>query len=256
MNDIIEAISARIKAPYFGYAILAFIALNWRGIFLLATTPGLPQIRLEAFDSMTSFKSLIVLPLVAGAVVAIFSPWIKLGFAYLSRRPFEYIDNLHLDAEHRKTIRRTQLERSRTELFASKETELIERAKRDEEVLQIENESLQAQLKMELEQLRTERDRMAHGVYGENTIRLSPTEKELLKFAAKSSSGTISRNEYLSGRNIQVGATTLGAESTKEFAKYDSALRSLASKELIRPMGTGDSLFELTHTGWQIAEAL
>ena len=34
MNDIFDAISARIKAPYFGYALLAFIGLNWRGIFL------------------------------------------------------------------------------------------------------------------------------------------------------------------------------------------------------------------------------
>lgn len=256
MNDIIEAISARIKAPYFGYAMLAFIALNWRGIFLLAATPGSPQVRLGAFDSVTSFTSLIVWPLVAGALVAVCSPWIKLAFSYLSRRPFEYIDNLHLHAEHKKTIRRTELERSRSELFASKETELIERAKRDEEVLQIENESVQEQLKAELELLRKERDRMSHGLYGSEAVQLSPTERELLALAAKSGSGTISRNEYLSGRSIQVGATTFGADSTKDFAKYDSALRSLISKEFVRSMGAGGSSFELTHTGWQIADTL
>lgn len=256
MNDIIDAISARIKAPYFGYALLAFIALNWRGIFLLATTPGSPQVRLEAFDSMTSLTSLIVWPLVAGAFIAVSSPWIKLTFVYLSRRPFEYIDNLHLHAEHKSTIRRTELERSRTDLFAGKETELIERAKRDEEVLKIEDESLQEQLRTELELLRKERDRMSHGLYSSETVQLSPTEKELLKLAAKSGNGSISRNEYISGRSIQIGLSIFGADSTKEFAKYDSALRSLTAKELVRNIGTGNTMFELTHTGWQIAEAL
>lgn len=203
MNDIIEAISARIKAPYFGYALLAFIALNWRGIFLLATTPGSPQVRLEAFDSMTSLTSLIIWPLVVGAVIALCSPWIKFTFAYLSRRPFEYIDNLHLDAEHKKTIRRTELERSRAELFAGKETELIERAKRDEEVLQIKDESLQEQLRTELELLRKERDRMSHGLYSSETVQLSPTEKELLKLAAESGSGTISSGiQAQAGRSV------------------------------------------------------
>ncbi len=257
MNDIIDAIGARIKAPYFGYALLAFIALNWRGMFLLATTSGIPQDRLAAFDSITSFASLIIWPLVVGAAVTAFSPWIKFVFAFISKMPFEHIDNLNLHAEHKKTIRRTELERSRADLFAGKEAELIERAKRDEEVLQIEDESLQEELKAELDLLRKERDRMSHGLYSsESKVQLSPTETELLKIAAKSGSGTISRNQYLSGRNIKVGSLTFGTDSTKEFAKYDSALRSLVSKELVRGMGPGPTIFELTHTGWQIAEAL
>lgn len=256
MDDIIEAISARMKAPYFGYALLAFIALNWRGIFLLATTSGSPEVRLEAFDSMTSISSLIAWPLVVGAGTAVCSPWIKFAFAYLSRRPFEYIDNLYLDAEHKKTIRKTELEQSRAQLFAGKETELIERAKRDKEVLEIEDETVQERLRAELERLRSERDRMSHGLYSSETVQLSPTEKELLKLAANSGSGAISRNEYLSGRNIQVGSSTFGADSTKDFARYDSALRSLTAKDLVRSVGAGNNMFELTHTGWQVAEAL
>src|SRR5690606_26367828 len=97
---------------YFGYALLAFIGLNWRGIFLLTVTSGSPQVRLAAFDAQTSAWSLVVLPLFVGALVTLASPWVRLGFGLLSKRPFEHIDNLHLDSEHKKTIRKTQLEQS------------------------------------------------------------------------------------------------------------------------------------------------
>lgn len=166
MNDIFDAISARLKAPYFGYALLAFIGLNWRGIFLLSVTMGTPQERLSAFDAQTSEWSLVVLPLIFGAVITLASPWVRLAFSFLSKRPFEHIDDLHLDAEHRKTIRKTQLERSRAELFASKESELIGRAKRDEEILEIENEQLKEKLIQEIEALRLQRDRMSSDVQG------------------------------------------------------------------------------------------
>lgn len=100
MHDVLDAISARIKAPYFGYALLAFIGLNWRGMFLLTVTNGSPQERLAAFDAQTSAWSLVVLPLLVGGLVTLVSPWVRLGFGLLSKRPFEHIDNLHLDSDH------------------------------------------------------------------------------------------------------------------------------------------------------------
>lgn len=257
MNDIIDAISARIKAPYFGYALLAFVAMNWRGVFLLMTTSGSPQERLGAFDAETSFVTLIVLPLTAGAVVAALSPWVRLSFAFISSKPFEHIDNLHLDSEHKKTIRKIELERSRADLFAGKEAELIDRAKRDEEVLGIENAKLQEQLKSELETLRGERDRMSADLYSNaGMVSTSPTEKKMLKLAAESANGRISKNESLDGRSIQIGVTTFGSENPRDFSKYDSALKSLLSKNLVQDIGHRGEYFELTHTGWQIADAL
>lgn len=257
MNDILDAISARIRAPYFGYALLAFIGLNWRGLFLLAVTEGAPQQRLEAFDAQTSFGSLVIVPLLAGALVTLVSPWIRFAFGYLSKRPFEHIDNLYLDSEHRKTIRKTQLERSRADLFASKESELIERARRDEEVLEIENEQLKEKLKQEIDVLRRQRDEMSADLDGHaNSISLSATEKEMLKAAARDGKGNITRNEYIGGRSIQIGLFTFGNDSSREFSKFDSALKSLVNKGLVTPVGNKGELFELSHTGWLIADAL
>lgn len=257
MHDVLDAISARIKAPYFGYALLAFIGLNWRGIFLLTVTSGSPQERLAAFDAQTSAWSLVVLPLLVGGLVTLVSPWLRLGFGLLSKRPFEHIDNLHLDSEHKKMIRKTQLEQSRSAFFASKESELIERAKRDEEVLEIEDEQLKEKLKREIDALRRERERMSVGLNEyENDVRLSAQEREILKAAAQDKSGSIMRMSYSGGRTIQAGSRTFGEESSRDFAKYDSALNNLVSKGLVSAVGRKGEMFELTHAGWQLADAL
>ncbi|PTW87139.1 hypothetical protein DBL07_23390 [Achromobacter mucicolens] len=256
MNDILDAISARVKAPYFGYVLLAFVGLNWRGIFLLAMTEGTPQDRLESFDAQTSLWSLLLFPLITGALVTILSPWIKLIFNFMSKRPVEYMDNLYLDSEHRKTIRKTQLEQSRADLFASKESELIERAKRDKEVLEIEDDQLKKKLTLEIEELRRERDRMSSDHDSVDGMRLSFTEKEMIKAAAQEKTGTITRNQYIGGRTIQIGSRSFGEQGSRDFSKYDSALNSLVAKGLVANVGSQGGIFELTHAGWQIADAL
>ena len=257
MNDIFDAISARIKAPYFGYALLAFIGLNWRGIFLLSVTKGAPQERLDAFDAQTSISSLIVLPLLVGALVTVASPWLRLAFGFLSKRPLEHIDNLHLDSEHKKTIRKTQLEQSRADFFASKESELIGRARRDEEILEIEDERLKEKLKQEIDVLRRERERVSLNLDEQsNDTRISVPEREILKAAVQDKSGSIMRMSYIGGRSIQAGSRMFGEGSGRDFSKYDSALNNLVSKDLVSAVGHSEEMFELTYAGWQLADTL
>lgn len=257
MHDVLDAISARIKAPYFGYALLAFIGLNWRGIFLLTLTNGSPHERLAAFDSQTSAWSLVVLPLIVGGLVTALSPWMRLIFGHLSKLPFEKIDNIHLHSEHKKTITKTQLEQSRSAFFASKESELIERAKRDEEVLEIEDENLKGKLKKEIEALRRERDSMSVDLSErKNDVRMLPQEREILKAAAADNSGNIMRLSHLDGAFIQIGSLIFGSESSRDFAKYDSALKDLVSKGLVSAVGLKGVMYELTHRGWELAETL
>lgn len=257
MKEVLDAVSARVKAPYFGYALLAFIGLNWRGLFLLAMTEGSPKDRLAEFDGQTSTWSLLILPFLVAALVMLASPWIRLLFGYTSKFALEYIDNLALDAEHKKTIRKTELERSRADLFASKESELIDRALRDEKVLGIEDEQVKQKLQSEIDSLRRERDKLSLRTDDEISIpRLSETEKEIVKTAARDEESRIIRSIHLNGRSIQIGDRQFGEKSSREFTRYDSALKSLVSKGLVAPMGTGGQMFELTHAGWEIADSL
>ena len=146
VQEIFDALNTRIKTPYFGYALLSFFALNWRALFTLATTKGTPDERLLAFDSHTNVWTLLVLPLLIGGAISIISPWIKYWFGSLSKKPLELINNLQLDVEHTRVIREAELEKTRAEMFATREQELIDRAKRDESVGQLEDREAQDRL--------------------------------------------------------------------------------------------------------------
>ncbi|EHK2867749.1 hypothetical protein C4G74_RS22970 [Vibrio parahaemolyticus] len=170
MKEVITAIDTRIKAPYFGYSVLAFIALNWRGIFTLFMMNGEPSARLEAFDSMTSVWSLVLWPLIIGCIVTATSNWIKYVFSLVEKKPLELIDYVNIDAEHKRLLRIFQLEALRSELLATKEKELIDRALRDDQVSKIEDEETKEKLTKDLASLRELRD----------GIELSEPEKQLL----------------------------------------------------------------------------
>ena len=193
MKDVLDAIPDRIKSPYFGYAILAFLVLNWLGIFLLIVTEADPVKRLGAFDSETSYWSLFIFPLIAGAVVAASTHWLRYFFLLVAEKPLKLIENSNMEAQHNKAIRQAELEQKRTELTANRERELIERAKRDDSISEISDESVKKGLKEEIEKIRNERD-----------VSLSDTAKELLA-AASSGNGTIMKPRTLGKQSIQAG---------------------------------------------------
>ncbi|WP_295515650.1 hypothetical protein [uncultured Stenotrophomonas sp.] len=255
MNDILDAVSARIKAPWFGYAVLAFIAFNWRGIFLLATTEGAPLARLAAFDAATSHWTLFGWPLAVGVLATVATPWTRFLFAWLAKKPFGHIDDLQLESEHRRTVRKTELERSRSALLATQEAEIIERAKRDAEVQKISDADVKERAEAQLEALRQKRDFDSRKEESEPwSDRLSPTELELLKQATKDGSGSITRRNYIGGRMLQAGGVAFGKSGTREFLRYDSALESLLKWGLVKQLG--EVTYELTHQGWTVAESL
>ncbi len=260
MKDVIDAISSRFKSPYFGYAILAFFALNWRGIFLLVATEGTPEVRLAAFDSVTNSGSLVLFPLLAGALVAASTHWIRCAFSWISQKPLEWMDNIDLQAEHKKTIRQSELEQSRSELYGVKEKELIDRAKRDEQVAGIEDAEAKEKLAMQLEALRKERDNLSEQLKNQSTVGypssrdLSKEATEILLAAAKNKNGSIIKPKTLGGASIQAGDTSFGTESPRDFAKYEKALEDLVVMGLVKGVGAKGEMFNLTHEGWLAAD--
>lgn len=262
MKEVIDAVNSRIKTPYFGYAALALFALNWRGIFLLVMTRGTPQERLAAFDGVTSHYTLVVFPLLVGAFVAASKHWIQYAFGLISRKPAGLIENLRLEAEHNKTIRQTELENSRSNLFAVKEKELIERAKRDEEVAGLGDEEAKEKLTAQLENLRRERDQLSEKLQSQVSVgkptayNLSRQAFEILKAASENKKGTILKSQSIGNRTIHAGNQSFGSEGSRDFALYDDALGELVAYGLIKGLGEKGEIFELTHKGWQAADAI
>lgn len=245
MKDVVDAINSRIRSPYFGYAVLAFIAFNWRGVFLLLVSTGSPAERLKLFDTATSFWSLGVFPLIVGALVAASTHWLRYIFLLVARKPLELIENSNLEAEHRKFIRQSELEKVRTDLAAKRESELIDRAKRDESIAEISDDLKKKELEKEIKRIRTERD-----------IKLSDKASELLLAAASEENGTIMTPKTLGGQSIQAGKKAFGKGSKRDYSAYESALKELVASGYVQPVGYKGEIYELTHEGWSLADAL
>lgn len=85
---------------------------------------------------------------------------------------------------------------------------------------------------------------------------LSVEARTLLKAAAERENGTILKIAYLGGRVIQAGSQKFGGDRGREAAMWENALRELEENDLVVARGYKGEVFELTHTGWQLADAL
>jgi len=82
MREIFEALGSRIKSPLFGYAAIAFVAINWRSLFYLMAAKVTAVERIKYFENNTTFYSLILLPIVFATIGAIIYPWINALFLF------------------------------------------------------------------------------------------------------------------------------------------------------------------------------
>lgn len=258
MKDIVDAINSRVKEPYFGYAFLSFLAINWKAIFLLIYSKGSAEAKIIAFEGTTTTFSLVVYPLLIAALMVGISPWLRLVVSYISNRAIEIQNNLALEIEHKHNIKKTELENSRSKLFATKENELIDRAKRDQEIEKIEDEKVKDQLKQEIDELRTQRNLLANNNLGTPSImNLSEAEKEILMAIKTFPESQIYRMEYIdSNRYFEIGKLKLGVTDNKSFMKYEHAIETLSDKNIIRQIGINGEIFEVTHKGWELIDKL
>jgi hypothetical protein len=264
MKELIDAIGTRIKSPYFGYSVFAFIALNWRPLFSLLLSETSPGERIVVFDNQTTTLSLLILPLTFGFIVALCSPWIRVAFEYFSRKPFEISDTMKLEAQHKNTLKQAELEQSQSDLFAIKEQELIERAKRDEKVAEISDEETKAKLSQEIDQLREERNNLSHQLNSKDgksdslsaLTNLTNEATKLLLEAAKTKNGAIMVSSTLSGRSINIGNNAYGKESARDFSRYEEGLEQLIELQYVKERGHKGEIFELTNQGWKVGNTL
>ncbi len=85
---------------------------------------------------------------------------------------------------------------------------------------------------------------------------LSEEAKTILKAAASSEDGTILKLVMMCGRIIQAGGESYGGGPGREATKWEAALEELESYGLVVGRGYKGEVFELTHEGWKVADAL
>ncbi len=154
MKEIMEALTARIKSPVFGYFVFWWAVFNWRPLFYLFFSDTAVENRFAYFDKLTDSYSLLILPLTVASIMTVSYPWINLVFLHLCKKPTDIRNYLQAESEHRLWIRKKQLEEDRSALLAAKEKHLIDRARRDEEISSISDEETKERLRKEIDTLR------------------------------------------------------------------------------------------------------
>jgi len=227
MKEVFTAINDRIKTPYYGYALLAFFALNWRAVFVLFFSKGNAAERLAAFDSNTSFLNLLVLPLLIGLFISLINPWLKVLFSWIEKKPRQIYTNTISDEEHSKLKYQIKLKVERDALEKAEEDKLISRAKRDSEIESIENESVKQKLKSDIEEVRNNSTHLKV----ENLNSLTKGEIDLLNIFKEQRTGTtIDDGDRISIGDFLVGD---GANGEEMYAKTKGAIESLLLKKLM-----------------------
>jgi len=158
MKEIIEALSARIRSPLFGYYALSVMVINWKPMFNLLFSKKSTLDRILYFDTNTDFYSLVIYPLISSAFIVILYPWLNYLFLIICKKPTDLRNTIQAQSEHSLLIKKQEMEQLSSSLLSGKETELIERAKRDIELKEIENTEVREKLISEIEELRKERD--------------------------------------------------------------------------------------------------
>jgi hypothetical protein len=196
MKEIFDAFNSRLKSPVFGYFIMAFLVINWKVLFYLFASDSTIEDRFTYFDVHTNTFSLLFQPLIIGICGAIFYPWISLLFIWLVRRPIELRQLIHLTSQNKLLIKEKEFEETRGKLLATKEKELIERVKRDEEIKSLPDDRLRKDLQKQIEDLREQLDdnsKIPYDVKNSNGLDLSGIYVELAKLQKKN--GNMERAE-------------------------------------------------------------
>lgn len=160
MKEILEALGTRIKSPVLGYYSIAFVIFNWKPLFyLFFQNEGVIE-RFSYFDDNTDFWSLIFNPVIFASALAVIYPWVNYLFLKTCAKPTDLRNLIQAQSEHNLLVKKQELEEARSALLETAEKELIDRAKRDQELNTIEDEEAREKLKSEINELREQRDQL------------------------------------------------------------------------------------------------
>lgn len=257
MKDVLDAINTRIQSPYFGYAFLSFLGINWRELLQLFLADIEISQRISQFDSATDMTTLIIYPLLLGALFSVVTPWARLLFDYISQKPLHLREDIQITGEDRRLTRQRELEIKRDRLFDKREESAIQRAKRDEEVAAIEDENIRDKLRQEIEELRAERKTLEpEGQIGASSFDVISSPAREVLIAAAQADGSILSPKTLSGRSFQAGKSVFGKEGPRDFAKYESAIEDLERSGYIVARGHKREIFEMTSKAYDFIDSL
>jgi|GEM_PF-5075331 len=146
IQELIETTGSKIRSPVLGSVLFSFVVANWKVLFFLSFADKSVIDKFIYFDQNSSFWSLFLIPVVAGLVLSFINPWVKLVALKFTKKPIQNARIEQMKLSHERLMKKQELEEARRSIVASVEEDLIAAAKRDQEILAIENEELREKL--------------------------------------------------------------------------------------------------------------
>jgi len=215
-KDVFDTAQQRIRSPFLGSIIFAFVAFNWRVLFYLFFADVSVADRIAYFDDPTTPGPFYWSPLIWGVILALIMPFLKPAGAFVARHPNKWLHNIQtvdhvnkqivaLEEEERKTSAEANLEAARAKASltsvkaeadlavaraegAARVTEVEERikidaAKRDAEVQDAFDPETAKRLQEQIDELRERPATItaSQGKIGEAKVSTTPAEGEMKK---------------------------------------------------------------------------
>lgn len=136
----------------------SLIAINWSQLFYLLVDNGAVLERINYFQEGTDFLTLLVYPFLVAIMYSVVYPWLQYMIMVLSTKPTALRNALQAESEHSLLLKKQELEEARAKILRNAEEELIERAKRDEKLQEIDSDEVREKLQKEINELRNERE--------------------------------------------------------------------------------------------------
>lgn len=114
-KEIWEAASQRIRSPFLGSIVFAFVAINWRALFYLFFAETSVITRLTYFRMRTDLYTLYLAPLVVGLLLALAMPWLKFVGAWIAVKPAAKLAELQSGEASRRRIAELDLKTAEDE---------------------------------------------------------------------------------------------------------------------------------------------
>ncbi|UWQ07369.1 hypothetical protein [Aliiroseovarius crassostreae] len=259
LKDLMEAANSRIRSPFVGSILFVFLVVNWRPLFNLLFGETEVLVRLEYFDTETTWVTLYLVPIVGGIFFAILSPWLNLAGAWVAKKPLA----LRRDLQHSEEVARQvfALEQS-AKLDKAKAKQIEAKAKREEEEQnrQIEaaerlkradatgNEELKEKLRSQVVAQTAEKMNVLE--------QLTDMEKLLIDYVGEMDGKDPSIFKFSESASVKTFATEFIPNITTRRLRVDgeNALNSLHQKRLMTKLGNNS--LELTSLGYEVFDRL
>jgi len=182
LKEIFDAFGQRIKSPVFGYILIAFVACNWKPLYYVFFSGDPALEKFSFFDANTDAWSLYLLPLIFGLLSALFAPWVSNWGAWWATKPTNEKRIREVNEAHKVISAKNKWAAERETEKANKEQALIDAAKRDLEIKEIDDDDVRKDLVGDIVSVREQHDQS-----------FDLSEKEIEGIASRSMSANLGK---------------------------------------------------------------